>query len=130
MWVCRAFERATATAAAMASTVAAAKACIPALVLNAVIPGEGYIVVKGIAYGSDPRQRLDIYAPSGYANSAPVLVFFYGGGWKRGKRSYYRFVGEAFASRGYMVVVPDYRLYPSVRFPRFVEDGARGVEMG
>ena len=109
----------------MASTVAAARACIPALVLNAAIPGEGYIVVKGIAYGSGPRQRLDIYTPLEVSNSAPVLVFFYGGSWKRGKRGYYRFIGEAFASRGYMVVVPDYRLYPSVRFPGFVEDGAR-----
>lgn len=128
MKVSRAFDRATAIAAALASAVAAVGACTPVLVLNAVVPGEGYTVAKGIAYGADSRQRLDVYAPSQLSDSAPVLIFFYGGSWKSGKRSYYRFIGEAFASRGYMVVVPDYRLYPSVRFPEFVEDGARALK--
>ncbi|HSK28594.1 MAG TPA: alpha/beta hydrolase, partial [Candidatus Limnocylindria bacterium] len=128
MGVPRAFDRATAIAAATASAVAAASADTPALLLNAVVPGEGYTVAKRIAYGADPRQHLDVYVPSERSDSVPVLAFFYGGSWKTGKRSYYRFIGEAFASRGYMVVVPDYRLYPSVRFPEFVEDGARALK--
>jgi acetyl esterase/lipase len=120
----RAFDRMT----AMASAVAAVGAFMPAFMLNVLIPGKGYTVAEGIAYGADPRQRLDVYSPTDIADCAPVLVYFYGGRWKSGKRSYYRFVGEAFATRGYLVVVPDYRLYPSVRFPAFVEDGARALK--
>ena len=50
-----------------------------------------------------------------------------GGGWRSGRRQDYRFIGEALTSRGYVVVVPDYRVYPDVRFPTFVEDGARAM---
>lgn len=85
-------------------------------------------VANGIPYGSDPRQRLDIYVPRGATGrSRPVVVFFYGGGWSSGDRGGYSFVGRALASRGFVVVVPDYRLVPAVRYPAFVEDGAAAV---
>jgi acetyl esterase/lipase len=51
-------------------------------------------------------------------------LYLYGGSWTSGERSLYRFMGAALASRGYAVVVPDYRLYPAVKFPVFVEDAA------
>jgi acetyl esterase/lipase len=79
-----------------------------------------------IAYGEDPRQRLDVYRPDG-ANSQPIVVFFYGGGWTKGDKANYRFVGATLAEAGYVTVLPDYRLYPDVRFPTFVEDGAVAV---
>jgi len=69
---------------------------------------------------------LDVYAPA-QATSAPVVVFLYGGSWETGKRRWYRYVGDALAGNGVVAVVPDYRKYPSVRFPAFVEDGARAV---
>jgi acetyl esterase/lipase len=56
------------------------------------------------------------------------VVFFYGGGWEGGNRKDYRFVGAALASRGVLTVIPDYRVYPEVVFPAFVEDGARAVK--
>jgi acetyl esterase/lipase len=56
-----------------------------------------------------------------------VVVFFYGGSWNSGSRVDYRFVGEALASRGIVTVVADYRLYPQVRYPLFLRDGARAV---
>jgi len=81
-------------------------------------------VESGISYGSEPRQTLDIYTPKRGAPRATVL-FLYGGSWKSGDRSLYRFLGQALAGRGYQLVVADYRLYPAVRYPAFVEDGAR-----
>ncbi len=92
--------------------------------LNNLTPGDGGTVKTGdgIAFGSDPLQRLDVYAPVD-AKNAPVLVFFYGGGWHDGDRGGYGFVGHAFAARGFVVVVPDYRKVPQVRFPAFVTDG-------
>ncbi len=55
------------------------------------------------------------------------MVFFYGGTWTSGRKSQYAFVGAALAARGYVTVIPDYRLYPQVRFPEFIDDGASAV---
>lgn len=95
--------------------------------VNALTPTSGYERHTGLAYGEADRQRLDVYVPKGLAGPAPVIVFFYGGGWREGDRRGYRFIGQALSSQGYVVVVPDYRLYPQVRFPAFVEDGASAV---
>jgi len=102
-------------------------ACSPLKVLNSLTPGSTFIKTRDIAYGSDPRQKLDIYQPRQAVPGAPVVVFFYGGSWNSGSRSDYDFVGEALASRGMVVVIADYRLYPQVRYPAFLEDGARAV---
>lgn len=101
-------------------------ACSPLGALNTLssTEPEATLAASGIAYGPDPRQKLDIYVPSGGGRRRPVMVFFYGGGWDNGDRANYAFVGRAFAARGFVTVVPDYRLVPQVRFPAFVEDGA------
>ena len=59
--------------------------------------------------------------------NAPVVVFFYGGSWSSGERGGYAFVGQALAARGFVVVIPDYRLVPQVVFPAFVQDGALAI---
>jgi acetyl esterase/lipase len=79
-----------------------------------------------LPYGQDARQRLDIYTPR-EAGRRPVIIFWYGGSWTKGSKAQYRFVGSTLARRGFVVVLPDYRLYPQVRFPLFDEDGARAV---
>ena len=82
----------------------------------------------GLAYGSERRQKLDVYTPVGKGTNRPVVVFWYGGSWTSGSRSEYRFVGAALAQRGFVTVLPDYRLYPSVRFPTFLDDAALAVK--
>ncbi len=99
-------------------------ACSPLVVLNATIPDDGYEVAGTRAYGMHARQRLDVYTPQDETVGRPVVIFFYGGSWKRGERAHYRFVGQALASRGFVAVVPDYRTYPEGRFPDFMEDAA------
>jgi acetyl esterase/lipase len=79
-----------------------------------------------IPYGADKRQRLDVYVPTAISNR-PVVVFWYGGSWQSGSKADYRFVGAALAERGFIVVLPDYRLYPDVKFPDFLDDAARAV---
>ena len=79
-----------------------------------------------LSYGDDARQKLDVYAPK-QPDHRPVVIFFYGGTWSAGEKSNYAFVGAALAERGYVTVIPDYRLYPAVKFPTFIEDGARAV---
>lgn len=85
-------------------------------------------VASGIAFGPQDRQKLDIWVPTAPSKTPrDVIVFFYGGSWNSGDRELYGFVGRALAARGYIVVLPDYRLVPEVRFPGFVEDGAAAV---
>lgn len=104
-------------------------ACSPLTALNAVTPASDYTRRDDIAYGDNPRQRLDVYLPRApqAAGGLPVVVFFYGGSWNSGSRKDYAFIGEALTSRGFIVVVPDYRLYPEVRYPGFVQDSAQAV---
>jgi acetyl esterase/lipase len=104
-------------------------ACSPAMLLNSLlVPNEGYAVKKDIAYGADPRQKLDIYVPGNLRAPAPVIVFYYGGSWQTGSKDIYKFFGQAFASKGIVTVVADYRLYPQVKFPAFVDDGAKAFK--
>jgi acetyl esterase/lipase len=113
-----------------ALTTLLAGACSPAAVLNAVAPQSGVTVDSDIAYAAGPRQRLDVYAPAVGAASGhghPVVVFFYGGGWESGERGLYRFLGAGLAARGVVTVIPDYRVYPEIKFPTFMEDAALAV---
>lgn len=80
---------------------------------------------RDLAYGSHPRQRMDIYVPGGGRETPkPVVFFVYGGSWANGAKETYAFVGEALSARGFVTVIADYRLVPEVRFPVFIEDGA------
>ena len=85
--------------------------------------GHGESVLFDAAQGLS----LDVYRPIGGARNAPVVVFFYGGSWQSGERAYYRFVGEALAKRGVLVLIPDYRKAPAHPFPAFMQDGATAV---
>jgi acetyl esterase/lipase len=102
-------------------------ACSGPQILDLIVPSTGYIKTKNISYGEEERQQLDIYIPEEHSSPSPVIVFFYGGSWKQGSKEDYRFIGQAFASRGYVTVIADYRLYPKNYFPTFMEDGAKAV---
>lgn len=84
-------------------------------------------VVRGLAYGDEPRRRLDIYAPRGGAAGRPVLVFFYGGNWDSGDKHDYGFVGRAFAGLGYVTVLPDYTHTHEQPYPAFMADAAAAL---
>jgi acetyl esterase/lipase len=99
--------------------------CSPADALN-LAWRQGLEITHSIAYGEGARRTLDVYRPSNAAG-APVVVFFYGGSWQGGNKQIYRFVAAALARRGYVAVIPDYRVYPEVRYPDFLDDGARAV---
>lgn len=115
-----------------AGIASAASACSTAGVFNALAPRDagGRRVATSLSYGEGPRRTLDVYAPDerpAAGRKRPLLVFLYGGSWADGDKSIYPFVGTTFAARGYVTVIPDYRLAPEVRFPGFVEDCAAAV---
>ena len=98
--------------------------------LNSLTPGDSGVkrIASGVTYGDKPRQQLDVWSlPREGDGKRPVLVFFYGGGWVKGRRQDYGFAAKAYAARDFVVVVPDYRLVPQVVFPVFLEDAAEAV---
>ena len=104
-------------------------ACSPVTVLNAMVPESGYQHRADLIYGDHPRLKLDIYQPvnSTVTTKPATVIFFYGGGWETGDKADYKFVAEALTSQGVIVVIPDYRVYPEVVFPQFIEDAAQSV---
>ena len=87
----------------------------------------------GQKYGPDPRQRMDLFTAEGLKAGSKrgakrkVVLYFHGGGWRHGDTWQHRFVGRALAAHGYVAAVSTYRLYPQVRFPKFMHDAARAV---
>jgi acetyl esterase/lipase len=80
-----------------------------------------------IAYGPDPQQRLDVYVPENAALPRPVVVFWHGGRWREGDKADYRFVGAALAKSGFVTLVANYRHYPEVKMPGFMQDAAQAA---
>ena len=97
------------------------------MMLNLAAPRSTYRVHRDLAYGSGPRQRFDLYLPKTASGPAPVVLFFYGGAFRAGRKSEYRIIGEALASKGIIVAIADYRIYPEARFPDFLDDGAAAL---
>lgn len=108
-------------------------ACSPLSMFATLSPKDAASVLgRSEAYGAHPRQRLDVYAPPRSGGwevkaQAPLAMFFYGGSWDSGRRQDYNWVGKALASRGFVTVVADYRLYPEVKYPDFLTDAAQAV---
>jgi acetyl esterase/lipase len=100
----------------------------PLATFNALVPKDAGVglVARDVAYGADQRQRYDVYRPVA-SGTYPLLVFVYGGGWQSGDKAHYEFAARAFAARGYVVAVTDYRLVPQIAYPAFVEDVALAI---
>ena len=121
-----------ALSALLVAVLGALAACSPVRLVNALTPTSGLTKAADIAYlpGNNLRQQLDVYRPANGGDPTkprPVVVFFYGGAWQEGSRDDYLFVAEALTQRGYVVVIPDYRVYPEVKYPEFLKDGAAAV---
>jgi acetyl esterase/lipase len=96
-------------------------------------PTHDVLEMRDIAYKSglaDPvRHRLDMYLPKD-KKDFPVLVLVHGGSWTMGDNrsaGLYSSVGQFLASQGIGVVMPNYRLYPTVKHPEQAKDVARAV---
>ena len=92
--------------------------------LDFLVPKDGNSrqIAKAIQFGPNPRNLLDLYGPRRAVGKPPVMLFVYGGGWDSGTRTEYAFAGRAFAALGFVVAIADYRVFPEVRFPAFLDD--------
>lgn len=111
----------------LATMALALVGCSPLAPLNLVISDKHYTLLADQAYGDNQRQKLDVYFPLENVQQAPVVVFYYGGSWRGGERANYAFVGEALAAHGMIGVIADYRVYPEITYPAFLQDSAAAV---
>ena len=93
---------------------------------NALVPkdAESKLLASDVAYGTDPRQKLDVYAPVAGQGPFPIVVFVHGGSWQEGNKNGYAFAGRALAAQGFVTMVINYRLHPKDRYPAFIDDVA------
>lgn len=92
----------------------------------------GYDIKENISYYSDSivdtdlyikeRCVLDIYYPQ-KEDSFATIIWFHGGGLKAGEKE----IPEALKNKGMAVVSVNYRLYPKVKAPTYIEDAAAAV---
>lgn len=74
----------------------------------------GARVERDLAYGGEPRQRLDVYIPA-RAKDAPVIFMVHGGGWTRGSKELWRVVKNKvthWVGKGCLLVSINYRMSP------------------
>ena len=88
---------------------------------------ENHYTVRSLSYGKLPRQQMDIYRPR-VDQGKPPVVFVYGGAWRSGTKTDFKFIGHALTQLGHAVIIPDYQLYPQVKFPVFIEDVAKAIK--
>jgi acetyl esterase/lipase len=85
-------------------------------------------VTRNLQYEPGDRHSLDVYVLRAPARAArPVMVYLYGGAWAAGSKADFAWIGAALARRGFVAVVPDYRIYPEAKWPMFLEDNAAAV---
>lgn len=95
----------------------------PLAALDLLAPPSGMRTIANLDYGPHGGQKADLHLPDG-GGARSAVVFFHGGRWSYGRKEEYRFVAQALVARGHAALICDYRKYPSVRFPAFVEDAA------
>lgn len=89
--------------------------------LESDIPYYNESVIKTDPY-IEKLCKLDIYYPNNRKAFA-TLVWFHGGGLTGGKKR----IPEALKEQGICIVAVDYRLYPQVKSPKYIEDAAAAV---
>jgi acetyl esterase/lipase len=88
----------------------------------------GVTRVRDIAYGDDPRMRLDVYKPSEPGGLRPGIMEVHGGAWLIGsKREQGIPLMNHLAANGWVGVNVDYRLSPAVKFPDHLVDLKRAI---
>ncbi|XP_071705694.1 probable isoprenylcysteine alpha-carbonyl methylesterase ICMEL2 isoform X1 [Rutidosis leptorrhynchoides] len=84
-------------------------------------------VRRGIVYGDQPRNRLDLYLPKNRDGSKPVVVFVTGGAWIIGYKGWGALLGLQLAERDIIVASLDYRNFPQGTISNMIEDVSRGI---
>ena len=89
-----------------------------------------FIIETDIAYGSNERQKLDVYTSKKrrYFSGAPVLIYIHGGGFTGGDKTMNPNIPKTFAAMGIIGVNATYRLAPDTQWPAGALDVGAAVK--
>jgi acetyl esterase/lipase len=93
----------------------------PLNLINAVVHPKA---ITDLAYGTHPRQRLDLYLNP---RASSTVMYLHGGYWDSGDKRDYPFMADALLNMGFNAAIVNYRLAPPAVFPDFVTDAALAV---
>ncbi|CAO2828437.1 unnamed protein product [Amaranthus hypochondriacus] len=82
---------------------------------------------RGIVYGDQPRNSLDLYLPKNNDGPKPVVAFVTGGAWIIGYKAWGSLLGQQLSDRDIMVACIDYRNFPQGTMRDMIEDASRGI---
>ncbi len=88
---------------------------------------EGSIIFNYVDAKRRRRLTLDLYRPMNAEGLSPAIVMYFGGGWQNGRPGLFAPLAQALAQRGYVCVVPEYRLSGETPFPAAVYDAKAAV---
>ncbi|KAM5567591.1 hypothetical protein ABKV19_015589 [Rosa sericea] len=84
-------------------------------------------VRRGIVYGDQPRNRLDLYLPKNSDGPKPVIAFVTGGAWIIGYKAWGSLLGIQLSERDIIVACIDYRNFPQGTISDMVQDASQGI---
>ncbi|XAR55869.1 hypothetical protein NMG60_11036099 [Bertholletia excelsa] len=84
-------------------------------------------VHRGIVYGNQPRNRLDLYLPKNRSGQKPVVAFITGGAWIIGYKAWGCLLGQQLSERDIIVACIDYRNFPQGTISDMVTDASQGI---
>ena len=90
---------------------------------------EGVLVKRDIAYGSDKKQKFDVYIPK-QAKGVPVIFMVHGGAWSLGDKSSRSVIEHKvarWAPKGFIFISTNYRMLPGTDPVEQAKDVARAI---
>ena len=78
-----------------------------------------------LSYGTLAEQTFDLFLPEG--DRFPLIIYFHGGGLEAGNKTMPQSFSEYLTANGVAVASANYRMYPTAKYPEFIDDAARCV---
>ena len=91
------------------------------------IISEGSIIFNYVDQKRRRRLSLDVYRPKNPVGQSPAIVMYFGGGWQNGRPALFAPLAQALAQKGYVCIVPEYRLSGEAPFPAAVHDAKAAI---
>ncbi len=90
--------------------------------MNEGLHVEGPVIFTYVDEKRRRRLSLDLYKPAKHEGNLPAIVMYFGGGWQNGRPGLFAALAQGLAQKGYVTIVPNYRLSGEAPFPAPVHD--------
>jgi arylformamidase len=81
----------------------------------------------GVAYGTSPKETLDVFPPLNGRAGAPALIYIHGGYWQLSDKDDTTYIAPAFLDSGIVFVTLNYTLAPDADMDRIVDECRRAI---